>query len=228
MGNNEQFVTCCVLSTLKNHVWLIRSRLLAIIGVQPSIESVRTTTAAMSSIPKSGQCLVCGDHTRLHCSFCQKNFCSQKCMKEGWPQHKLVCQPSHLGIRSPTYEEYEKAVKKARIKLGLFMYQVNKHSRKGRDGPECGVGLHPDLDEVMSSDWIDAMLEWREKAQRELMDGIASGIVKFDVTGIGSVLAEVKLNGKDTRLQLHLPDSTMPSKWLVVMEPIANSPNEAF
>ena len=60
------------------------------------------------------------------------------------------------------------------------------------------------------------------------MDGIASGIVKFGVTGIGSVLAEVKLNGKDTRLQLHLPDSTMPSKWLVVMEPIANSPDEAF
>ena len=30
-------------------------------------------------------------------------------MKEGWPQHKLVCQPSHLGIRSPTDEEYEKA-----------------------------------------------------------------------------------------------------------------------
>ena len=110
----------------------------------------------------------------------------------------------------------------------LAVYQVKKHNRKGRDGLECGVGLHPDLDGVMSSDWIEAMLEWRDKAQRELMDGIAGGVVKFGVTRIGSVLAEVKLNGKDTRRQLHLPDSTMPSEWVVVMEPIANSPNEAF
>ena len=149
-------------------------------------------------------------------------------MEEGWPQHKLVCQPSHLGIRSPTDEEYEKAVKKAGIKLRLFEDQVKKHNRKGRDGPECSVGLHPDLDGVMSRDWLEAMLEWRDKAQFELMDGIAKGTVKFGVTRIGSVLAEVKLNGKDTRLQLHLPDSTMPSEWMVVMEPIANSPNEAF
>ena len=108
------------------------------------------------------------------------------------------------------------------------MYQVNKHNRKGRGGLACAVGLHPDLDEVMSSDWIDAMLEWREKAQRELMDGIASGIVKFGVTGIGSVLAEVKLNGKDTRLQLHLLDSSKPREWTIVMEPLAWEANEPF
>ena len=149
-------------------------------------------------------------------------------MAKAWQQHKRVCQPSHLGTSSPTDEEFEKAVKKAGIKLQLFEDQVKKLNRKGRDGPECSIGLHPDLNQVMSRDWIEAMLEWRDQAQLELMAGIAGGTVKFGVTGIGAVLAEVKLNGKDTRLQLHLLDSTKPRAWTIVMEPLAWEANEPF
>ena len=42
----------------------------------------------------------------------------------------------------------------------------------------------------------------------------------FTVTRMGSVLTEAVLNGKDTRLFLHLPDKNKMNECTIVLEPL--------
>ena len=52
--------------------------------------------------------------------------------------------------------------------------------------------------------------------------------IQFGITMNGGVLTTAKLNSKDTRVSLYHEDGTKPLEWTVVLEPLANSPDEAF
>ena len=73
----------------------------------------------------------------------------------------------------------------------------------------------------MSRGWLASMEAWEDGATAELMEGIASLKIRFTVTSMGSVLTEALLNGKNTRLFLHLPDKNKMNEWTIVMEPLA-------
>ena len=73
------------------------------------------------------------------------------------------------------------------------------------------------------------MEAWQDGATAELMKGTAGLKIRFTVTRIGSVLTEAVLNGKNTRLFLHLPDKDQMNQWAIVMEPLATgSTDEPF
>ncbi|XP_054002294.1 uncharacterized protein LOC128889026 [Hylaeus anthracinus] len=40
-----------------------------------------------------GKCETCGNITKFTCEKCHTFYCSRKCQKDNWPQHKYVCQP---------------------------------------------------------------------------------------------------------------------------------------
>ena len=104
----------------------------------------------------------------------------------------------------------------------MFEAQMVEYYIGVHEQPNIFIGTHPDLDRVMSADWLEAMHEgWKDKAHDELVQMLADGKIKWSVTRIGSVQSMVKLNHYETRLFLHLPDKkNNPRKWTIVMEPV--------
>ena len=110
----------------------------------------------------------------------------------------------------------------------MFESQVVACTRGAGESPSLCIGTHPDLPWIMSRTWLDDMANWVEPAKLELLNGIANRSIKFKVTRIGSVMREVLLKGKNTRVVLYLPDHSQPRDWQIVLEPIANAPDQPF
>ena len=70
-------------------------------------------------------------------------------------------------------------------KLSLIETQIKKYRRGKDDPPEIRASTHPDLERVMSTDWMSGMAAWEEKATEELMQHIANADFKFKVNRIG-------------------------------------------
>ena len=145
-----------------------------------------------------------------------------------WKQHKPVCKPNHRPVLQPTDDDINRAYRKATTKLSLFQTQIKKYRRGVDDPPEIRVGTHPDLERVMSTDWMSGMAAWEGKATEELLQHIANADFKFKVNRIGGVQAVLMLNGKRTRVELYLPEPTRARAWMILMEPLAVSPDEQF
>ena len=182
----------------------------------------------MSSLPIAGPCSLCGNHARKTCSVCYKLYCSSGCQRQDWKQHKPVCKPKHRAVLQPTDDDINRAYRKATTKLSLIETQIKNYRRSKDDLPEIRVSTHPDLERVMSTDWISGMENWEGKATEELLQHIANADFKFIVNRIGGVQAVLMLNGKRTRVELYLPEPTRARAWTILMEPLAISPDEQF
>ena len=110
----------------------------------------------------------------------------------------------------------------------MFESQVVACTRGAGQSPSLRIGTHSDLLRIMSRTWLRDMANWIEPANSRFLDGIANRSIKFKVTRIGSVMTEVLLNGKNTRVVLYLHDHSQPRDWQIVLEPIANVPDEPF
>ena len=182
----------------------------------------------MSSLPIAGPCSVCGNHARKKCSVCYKLYCSSGCQRQDWKQHKPVCKPKHKAVLQPTDDDIKRVYRKATTKLSLFESQIKKYLLGIDDPPQILFSTHPDLQRVMSTNWMSGMAAWEEKANEELMQHIANADFKFKVNRIGGVQTVLMLNGKRTRVELYLPEPTRARAWTILMEPLATSPDEQF
>ena len=191
----------------------------------------RLPTAAMSRVPLVGPCSVCGAPNPKHrkCEKCGNPYCSKECQKADWKEHKKCCEPTYRGINFATDDDFTAGRRKATRYLEMFEAQMALRATGHAAAPFCSVVTHPDLQRVMSHAWLASMEAWQDGATAELMEGTAGFKIRFTVTRIGSVLTEAVLNGKNTRLFLHLPDKNKMSEWTIVMEPLATgSADEAF
>ena len=110
----------------------------------------------------------------------------------------------------------------------MFESQVAACTKGAGKSPSLRIGTHSDLPRIMSRTWLDAMANVIEPAKLELLDGIANCGIKLTVNHIGSVMTEVLLNGKNTRVVLYLQDHSQPRDWQIVLEPTANAPDQPF
>ena len=69
---------------------------------------------------------------------------------------------------------------------------------------------------------------WKDAAIQEILLKLGNTDVDFQVTRIGGVQAELKINNKFTRVVLYMPDKTRAREWLIVMEPLAYSLDEEW
>ena len=139
-----------------------------------------------------------------------------------------MCKPKHRAVLQPTDDDINRAYCKATTKLLLIETQIKKY-RRGKDDPqEIRVSTHPDLERVMSTDWMSGMAAWEGKATEELTQRIANADFKFKVNRIGGVQAVLMLNGTRTRVELYLPEPTRARAWTILMEPLAISPDEQY
>ena len=103
----------------------------------------------------------------------------------------------------------------------MFDAQILEYRIGAHEQPAIYIGTHPDLHRTMPADWLAAMNEWKATAHDELVHMIAEGKIKWSVSMIGSVQTVVKLNHRNTRLHLYLPDKKgNPRSWKIVMEPL--------
>ena len=179
----------------------------------------------MSRVPLVGPCSVCGAPNQKHrkCGKCGKPYCSKECQKADWKEHKNCCEPTCRGISFPTEHDFAAGKRKATRNLEMFEAQMVLCVIGHAAAPLCCVRTHPDLQRVMGRGWLASMEAWEDVATAELMKGIASFKIRFTVSRIGSVLTEAVLNGKNTRLFLHLPEKNKINEWTIVMEPLSST-----
>ena len=175
----------------------------------------------MTSVPFAGPCSVCGQHTHRKCGKCSVMlYCCKDCQIQDWPQHKLTCHRSHRGVCRPTSGDFERAVRKVKAKLAKFEAQVALWNLGAGESPQIEICTHPDLQRVMSTDWLNNMNNWVGQASVELIQGISFWSIRFCITRIGGVMAEHVLNNKNTGIVLYQKDKNQHREWTVVVEPL--------
>ena len=132
----------------------------------------------------------------------------------------------HRGVSCPTEEDIERAVRKATAKLAKFEAQVALFNYFSKDSPMIEICTHPDLDRVMSTEWLDAMDNWIEQARVELVEGLTNWSIRFHVTNIGGVLTAHVLNKKETGIFLYQKDKRQHREWQIVLEPLQSVGSE--
>ena len=132
----------------------------------------------------------------------------------------------HRGVSCPTEEDIERAVRKATAKLAKFEAQVALFNYFSKDSPMIEICTHPDLDRVMSTEWLDAMGNWIEQARVELVEGLSNWSIRFHVTHIGGVMTAHVLNKKETGIFLYQKDKRQHREWQIVLEPLQSVGSE--
>lgn len=178
-----------------------------------------------------GPCSLCGEQASSKCPNCHTLYCSRTCQKNHWREHKIVCQSTSRGpgVSFPEQTDCDQAVQNATHRKDMFEAQMLLYRIGHQEHPTICIGTHQNLHRKMSHTWLAAMNEWADKAHDDLVQMLDDSKIKWTITRIGSVITEIHLNTKDTRLQLYLPDKTKPQSWTIVMEPLHyGGPDDPF